>query len=136
MKKILVVLVLIVVGVLSFMYLGTYSEGTQAGKIMKISKKGLIFKTWEGRLDMETMGATDRSQLGTKVFEFSIESDNEDLLERLRAAQLTGERVNLKFEQKYFKYFWNGETKYFAIGLETSGLVTPVEDKKIPQEGV
>jgi len=33
-----------------FIYFVTYSEGYRAGELIKISNRGLLFKTWEGRL--------------------------------------------------------------------------------------
>jgi hypothetical protein len=43
-----VIILLIGGGVFSFFYYGAYSSGYRAGKIMKITKKGYLFKTYEG----------------------------------------------------------------------------------------
>ena len=128
MKKILAALVLIAVLLMVFFYFGTYSEGTQAGVIMKIQNKGVIFKTWEGRLDMGTVGKSSKETLGTKIFEFSIDGGDKELLEKLQKAQLSGNRVNLFFVQKYYKFWWNGETKYFATDVDETNSA-PVKDK-------
>ncbi len=94
LKKIIAGIVVILLAFFAFMYFGTYSEGTQAGVVMKISNKGFIFKTWEGRLDMGTVGKSKSSNLGTKIFEFSIDGSNTQLIKELEQAQLSGERVN------------------------------------------
>lgn len=133
MKKILALIIIILLGASIFMYYGTYSEGTQAGVVMKISKKGVLFKTWEGRLDMGTVGKSRKEDLGSKIFEFSIKSSNQTLIKQLQEAQLVGERVNLIFEQKYMRFIWDGETKYFATGVESSGEVPIKSNQKIPQ---
>ena len=133
MKKVLAIIVIVLFAVSAFMYYGTYSEGAQAGVVMKITKKGVLFKTWEGRLDMGTVGKSRKEDLGSKIFEFSIKDDNQTLLKQLHAAQLSGERVNLIFEQKYMKFIWDGETKYFATGVEASGEIPVKYESKIPQ---
>jgi len=133
MKKIFAIIVIVLLAISAFMYYGTYSEGTQAGVVMKITKKGVLFKTWEGRLDMGTVGKSRKEDLGSKIFEFSIKKNDLTLIKQLQAAQLSGERVNLIFEQKYMKFFWDGDTKYFAIGLEASGEVPIKYEQKIPQ---
>lgn len=33
----------------------TYSEGTRSDRIVKLSQKGLIWKTWEGEMIMDGM---------------------------------------------------------------------------------
>ncbi|MEN8138923.1 MAG: hypothetical protein ABFR62_10875 [Bacteroidota bacterium] len=134
-KKIIAVIVLILIAFFAFLYLGNYSEGTQAGVIMKIQKKGVVFKTWEGRLDMGTVGKSKSANLGSKIFEFSINGKDEELLRKLQEAQLSGERVNLFFEQKYMKILWDGDTKYFATGVESSNEVPEEKENKLPQLG-
>ena len=133
MKKIIAVFIIILLAVSFFIYYGTYSEGTQAGVVMKITKKGVLFKTWEGRLDMGTVGKSRKEDLGSKIFEFSIHKENQTLIKQLKEAQLVGERVNLIFEQKYMRFLWEGETKYFAVGVESSGEVPIKKEPKLPQ---
>lgn len=135
LKKILAGIVILLLAFFALAYFGNYSEGAQAGVVMKISKKGVMFKTWEGRLDMGTVGRVQNSNLGTKIFEFSIDGSNEKLIKKLHAAQLSGERVNLFFEQKYMKFPWQGETKFFATEIESSGVVQEQKDSGIPQLG-
>ena len=57
LKKILIVIVIVVLAIIAFLSFGKYSEGHRAGIIMKVSKKGTIFKTWEGQMNLETLGA-------------------------------------------------------------------------------
>ena len=119
-KKILIVIVFLLIGVAAFFYFGVYSEGTRAGIIMKVSKKGVIFKTWEGQMNLETFGASDTDNIVSEVFNFSIEKGNQELIDKLTAASLSGNRVNLKYKERYSILFFRGETKHFAVGLEES----------------
>ena len=133
MKKVIASIIIILIAAMLFMYYGTYSEGTQAGVVMKITNKGILFKTWEGRLDMGTVGKSRQEDLGSKIFEFSIRKGDQTLIKQLQDAQLVGERVNLIFEQKYMKFFWDGDTKYYAVGVESSGEVPIKNTPKLPQ---
>lgn len=58
--------------------------------------------------------------LGTasQIWEFSVERDNKDVIEILRQASLTGERVELYYIQRYKTFPWRGETEYFVRKVE------------------
>ncbi len=120
-KKILIVIVFLVIGVAAFFYFGVDSEGARAGIIMKVTRKGVIFKTWEGQMNLETFGASNTDNIVSEVFDFSIKKGNQELIDKLNAAALSGKRVNLKYIQRYSILFFRGETKYFAVGIEESG---------------
>jgi hypothetical protein len=119
-KKIVIVLVVIAIGVMAFFYFGVYSEGTRAGVIMKVSKKGVIFKTWEGQMNLETFGSIKSDNIVSETFSFSIEKGNQVLFDKLNDAALSGNRVNLKYIERYSMLFFRGDTKYFAVGIEES----------------
>ena len=50
MKKVLVSILVVIVAVLAiiyaFIYFVPYSKGVRSGELIKISKKGVVFKTW------------------------------------------------------------------------------------------
>jgi len=120
MKKFGIIVLLILVAVLAFLYYGTYSEGTRAGIIMKVSKRGAIFKTWEGQMNLQTFGAVkDPNNIISETFTFSVERGNDALIEKLNKAALSGKRVNLKYIERYIKVFWRGDTRVFATDVET-----------------
>ena len=87
-----------------FFYYGNYSTGTRGGVVMKISKKGFIFKTYEGQLDV---GAIN------EPWSFSVDRGEEEVIQKLDSAQQSGERVQLHYAEKFTKFFWRGDTKYF-----------------------
>ena len=129
LKKILIIIVILGLGIMAFLYFGIYSEGTRAGIIMKVSSKGALIKTWEGQMNLETFGAMKSTNMVSETFSFSIEDGNPELIEELNAAALSGERVNLRYIERYISVFWRGETKYFAIGVETSSNKTGEKEK-------
>jgi hypothetical protein len=101
----------IVLALLSFLffYFGNYSTGTRGGVVMKISKKGFIFKTFEGQLDIGTIN---------DPWDFSVDSSEQEVIDNLNEAQKTGERVQLHYQEKFTKFFWRGDTKYLIIRVE------------------
>lgn len=130
MKKGLIIFtilaVLIAVGVFSFYYFGYYEKGTMSGKVIRISEKGVIFKTYEGKINLETFGALRNTSPIQEVFDFSVEKKNKKVIEQLNEVSLTGERVNLNYVKRYAKFFWRGESQYFVEEVERakSGSVT------------
>ena len=117
-KKILVAILIVTIAVLAFFYFGKFSDGYRSGKIMKVSERGVVFKTWEGQMDLQTFGAVkDKSNMVTETFKFSIEEDAV-LIKELEAAALAGERVNLHYYERYMKIPWRGDTKVFVTGIE------------------
>ncbi|MDX2129790.1 MAG: hypothetical protein SFU91_12220 [Chloroherpetonaceae bacterium] len=122
MKKALLIgggsLTLIVILVLSFLYFGNYSTGVRAGTVVKVSKRGYLFKTMEGQLNLGTFGASNNSSSPvSQIFEFSIAPKHEDVYKKLEEAALTGKRVRIDYEEKYTTFFWVGETAYFATNV-------------------
>jgi len=119
MKKVGLGIAAILIGFLLFMYYGTFSEGTRAGIIMKVSKKGVMFKTWEGQMNLQTFGAVkDPNNIISETFTFSIDGSDEDLIKRLNGAALSGERINLHYIERYIGVPWRGDTKIFAVEVE------------------
>lgn len=120
-KKILIWTILIGIAVFSLMYFVSYEDGFMAGKILRVSKKGVIFKTYEGKINLETFGALKGVSPIAESFDFSVEKGNPELITELEAVALSGERVNLHFVKYYFAFPWRGDTRYFATKVERIG---------------
>jgi hypothetical protein len=123
-KVVITVLVLTVItGVIWFsvLYWGIYDEGVRAGNVLRISKKGMLFKTYEGQLNLQTFGALKGANPIMEAFDFSVESDEEQILKDLEAVALSGERVNLHYVKRYATFPWRGDTKYFITKVERVG---------------
>jgi hypothetical protein len=115
MKKFLIIVILLGAGVLAFMYWATFEEGVMAGKVLRITQKGVLFKTYEGKLNLETFGALKGTSPIAESFDFSVEKSQTEVIKQLEEVSLSGERVNLHFKKRFMKFFWRGETKYFII---------------------
>lgn len=132
MKKFLAIVLLLGAGVLAFLYWGTYEEGVMAGKVLRVTQKGVVFKTYEGKLNLETFGALKGASPIAESFDFSVEKSQTDVIKQLEEVSLSGERVNLHFVKRFMRFFWRGDTKYFVIKVERLEAKTP-EPPQTPQ---
>jgi hypothetical protein len=117
-SRIILIALIGIIAVFSFSYWGTYSEGIRSGMVVKISKKGWVFKTYEGQLNLQTFGANKSPNMVSESFEFSVDADKQDVIKVLEEASLSGERVSLKYSERLAKFFWRGDTKYFVTEVE------------------
>lgn len=120
LKKILLLAAIIAIGILAILYWGSYEEGVMAGRILRISQKGVIFKTYEAKLSIESFGALRGTSPIAETFDFSVERRNNALVRELEQVALSGERVNIHYIKRYIRVPWRGNTKYFAIKVERS----------------
>ena len=91
-----------------FIYFFTFSEGYRAGELIKISKRGVVFKTWEGRL---SQGVSEEQQ-----FNFSVQKSDKEVLEQLK--NLQGERVKVTYIERFGTFPWLGDTKHYVKDVE------------------
>ena len=117
-KIILITIVVAGLAVFSFYYWGVYDEGVRAGNVLRISKKGVLFKTYEGQLNLQTFGALKGANPIMESFDFSVEPGDEQVIKDLEEVALSGERVNLHYVKRYATFPWRGETKYFITKVE------------------
>jgi uncharacterized protein YxeA len=108
LKKILVGVLLLVIGVFCLAYFVHYSEGVRAGELVKFSHKGVIFKTWEGEISQGVSEA--------QLFEFSVQGSEEDVKNDLMKFQ--GKYVKLHYYERFVTLFWLGDTTYFVTKVE------------------
>jgi hypothetical protein len=113
MKYVKIAVVIILVGVLgyvAFMSFATYSDGFRSGKLYKFSKKGNVFKTYEGEIQL---AIGDGANFNTKgSWAFSVSASNKDVIANLEAGM--EKEVKLHYEEKYWQLPWNGDTKYMV----------------------
>jgi hypothetical protein len=86
-----------------------YATGERSGFVQKLSRKGWIFKTWEGELAMVTLPGTTQ-----EIFHFSVR--DKEAVEQIQSAM--NQRVVLAYEQhRGIPVNWFAETQYFATGV-------------------
>ncbi len=101
--KILAAILIIAIAWFAFIYYVPYSEGTRSGELIKISNKGVVFKTWEGEISQGISGA--------QIFSFSVLDKDKKVIESLKDFQ--GNYVKVSYIERYDSFFFWGDTKYF-----------------------
>jgi len=121
-KRIFLIALVLGIATLAFLYYGVYERGVWAGKVLSVSEKGVIFKTHEGKISVESFGSLKGTSPFAETRDFSVEGSEEQVIKDLTEVALKGERVNLHFVKRYMKFVWRGDTPYFVEKVER---VTP-----------
>ena len=111
-RRIFIVSLLVIVFGLWIFYLIcgiTYSEGTRSGILTKVSKKGFVFKTFEGEINIGGINQGDGTIMPATVFKFSVY--DEKTYHKLDSMQ--GKKVVVTYKQVLKNFFWQGESDYF-----------------------
>jgi hypothetical protein len=94
-----------------------YSNGERIGVITQFSETGLIWKSWEGHLNVTQTGMNS-----SVPFDFSIDNDQPDekIIKTLDSAAQYGWKVKLVYHETAGKnWFKNrGETSHFITKVE------------------
>ena len=92
-------------------YSYTYSEGNRAGRLIKFSKQGFMFKTYEGEMNLGGVtNAANNSMMMNYMWDFSVtdQSVADSLL------KLEGKEISVHYKEKMAKLPWRGDTKYIV----------------------
>ncbi len=117
LKRIIALIVVLAIGVFLFFNYANFSSGFRAGVPIKVSKKGVIFKTWEGQLNVGGLANSAEGAIPA-TWDFSIHGEDEHVREKIEEAVTYGKRVKLLYHEKFAKFFWKGDTKYFVHEVE------------------
>ena len=113
MKKaglILLAIIILILG-LSYAYTQyTYSEGNRAGILIKFSKKGNVFKTYEGEVNQIGLSQVPQGGLMNNIWDFSVKDPA--VAETL--SHMEGKSVSLHYKEIKHAFIWQGETNYFV----------------------
>ena len=94
-----------------------YSNGERIGVITQFSESGLIWKSWEGHLNVTQTGMNS-----SVPFDFSIDNDKPDqeIINILDSAAQYGWKVKLVYHETFGKNWLSnrGETNYFISKVE------------------
>lgn len=114
MKKtlylILFLIVLFIAGFIYWNYFYTFSDGSRAGVLQKFSRKGNVFKTYEGEMILSSVQSTTNVPLASEKFFFSVA--NKDVAQKL--SDLQGEFIVVYYNEKKSTLPWRGESTYMV----------------------
>lgn len=90
----------------------TVSEGTRSGLLFKISKKGYVFKTYEGQLHL------GGSVMLTPQSTWDFSAKDAAVYQQLQ--QYEGKNVTLHYREKVDAFPWQGDTDYIVYAVEAA----------------
>lgn len=111
----LTIFVLVVAAYVYWSFFFTYSDGTRTGLLQKFSRKGTIFKTYEGELILSSVRSTNNVALASDRFIFSV--SDKDVAKQIE--QLQGENVDLHYKEKKNTLPWRGETVFIVTSAKS-----------------
>jgi hypothetical protein len=113
MKKFIWILVTILIFALAvfcyFRFYFVFGEGVRSGELNYVVYKGLIWKTYEGKL-IQTGIKAQTSGVQSNTFDFSIA--DKDIAERLTTE--SGKVMDLHYKEYFGRLPWRGHTRYIV----------------------
>lgn len=117
LKKFLgIFIALIIIGLGVFFYIRYYyvfGEGVKSGQLNYVVYKGVIFKTYEGKLIQSGFRGSKPGAIQSYEFEFSV--TNKDIADRLMRAG--GKNVELHYKEYFKPIPWRGYSAYIVDSI-------------------
>lgn len=112
-RFVLIGLVLAISGVF-FITSANFSSGFRAGVPVKISNKRVLFKTWEGELNVDGLTNSGQDAIPT-TWAFSIPADAEDVRAKIDQALIQDRRVKLMLQREIRKTLLAGRHQVLRL---------------------
>jgi len=112
LKKVLVVIVLVLIAGLAVRYYWVFGEGAKAGQLNYVVHKGVLFKTYEGKL-IQTGIRTQGASLSSFEFDFSVADKR--IAEQLMTH--SGDQFNLHYKEYLGALPWRGHSEFVVDSI-------------------
>lgn len=126
-RRILIVSVLVLAVFVYVRFFYVFGEGSKAGELNFIVKKGYIFKTYEGRVIQTGYKTKVPGSIQSNEFEFSVV--NEKVAQQLMSN--SGAFMELHYKEYLGALPWRGMSKYVVdsiISIQRQGTqITPLQ---------
>ncbi len=110
-----IILIIIVLGAIGYWkYAFTYSEGYRAGLLQKFSRKGAMFKTYEGEMILSSVQSNANVAIASEKFLFSV--TDKALAKQLERMQ--GDNIVIHYQEKNAALPWRGESQYLVDSVK------------------
>ena len=110
LSRILFIFLAVLVGFIFWKYYFTYSDGERFGLLQKFSRKGNVFKTYEGEIILSSVRGNTNVPIASEKFYFSV--GNKNVADQLM--RLQGRNVTVHYKQKNGTLPWRGESEYIV----------------------
>lgn len=99
--------------IIAYYYYPYASSSVKAGQLNYVMNKGVIFKTYEGKLIQTGIKTGAAGGLQSNEFEFSVE--NKELAEKLM--NMVGQDVRLHYKEYFGALPWRGYTRFIVDSI-------------------
>lgn len=117
-KRILLIALLVLfLGVFLFVwwrYYYTYSDGNRFGLLQKFSRRGTLFKTYEGEMILSSVRGNANVPIASEKFFFSV--TDEAVAQQLN--NLQGRNITVHYQEKNSSAFWRGDSPYLVDSIK------------------
>ena len=132
MKKIWVVLLSVAVVALAlfvyFRFYFVFGEGVKSGELNYVVYKGVLFKTYEGKLIQSGIRSKTAGSIQSYEFEFSV--DDEELARELMLQ--SGRTLELHYREYFGALPWRGFTKFVVDSIVSAPVQQPSSVVPVP----
>ena len=119
MKKLLGILLVLVAMTSLTSCMENYANGERIGLVTQFSETGVVWKSWEGHLNLTQTGMNSSS---AAPFDFSIDNDrpDEDVIKLIDSAANYGWKIKITYHETFGKNWFNnrGETSHFVTDVQ------------------
>jgi hypothetical protein len=120
MKKYIVwisfIIIVILAAFIYWKFAFTFSDGYRAGLLQKFSRKGTIFKTYEGEMILSSVQSNANVAIASEKFFFSVTDDS--IAKKLE--QMQGQFIVVHYEQKNSSLMWRGDSEYLVDSVRVA----------------
>ena len=128
----LLLLIAVGVGAFYFRFYFVFGEGVKSGELNYVVKKGVFFKTYEGKLIQAGIRSKSAGSIQSYEFEFSVE--NPRIAEQLMLQG--GKIVELRYKEYFGALPWRGFTRFIVDSIITHDVPALPEGSLLPEEPV
>jgi hypothetical protein len=112
-RAFIIALILVGTGYFFWKYYFVFGEGTKAGQLNFIVKKGYLFKTYEGRIIQTGYKSNIPGSIQSNEFDFSV--TDEKLANKLMSS--SGAMLELHYKEYLGAPAWRGMSKYIVDSI-------------------
>ena len=127
-KFIIIPLLVILAGFVYFKFYFVFGEGVKSGELNYVVYKGVLFKTYEGKLIQSGIRSQKAGTIQSYEFEFSVEDP--ELARELMTRG--GETLELHYKEYFGALPWRGFTKFVVDSIVSAKPATDVTPTQIP----
>jgi hypothetical protein len=132
MKKFAWIAGIVIIGVLAgifwYKFYFVFGEGVKAGSLNYFVKKGVVFKTYEGRVVQEGFQSPTAGGLQSNEFRFSVVDS--EIAEQLERA--SGKFVELRYKEYNGMLPWRGTSNFVVTEVLTVNNAGKTDGSALP----